>query len=76
MALTIIETQAQQMQNKSDALKDLRIAVDALKRDAVGYEILLNSILGTHDKRPLEKLCNRWVFSPLFIMLVVMAFFV
>lgn len=55
----MIETQVQKEKSHNDALKDLKIAVDALKRDAVGYEILLNSILGTHDQRPLERLCNR-----------------
>lgn len=58
-ALTMIELEMRKEFSKSEALKDLKIAVEALKRDAIGYDILLNSILTTHDKRPLEKLCNK-----------------
>ncbi|KIM23876.1 hypothetical protein M408DRAFT_332078, partial [Serendipita vermifera MAFF 305830] len=56
--LVMIETQAQKEHSHNDALKDLRIAVDALKRDATGYEILLSSILSGVDKRPIERLCS------------------
>jgi hypothetical protein len=58
-ALMMIESEMRKDSFKNDTLKDLKIAVEALKRDATGYEILLNSILTTRDTRPLEKLCNK-----------------
>ena len=55
----MFEAEDEKSQFRSESMRDLRIAVEALKRDCSGYKTLLESILTTHDKRPLDKLCDK-----------------
>lgn len=64
----MIEAQEKKSQLQNESITDLRIAVEALKRDSIGYKTLLESILNTHDKRPLDKLCIRYSEFLLFLM--------
>jgi hypothetical protein len=58
--LLMIEAEEKKSQFQTESMRDLRIAVEALKGDCTGYKTLLESILMTHDKRPLDKLCGRY----------------
>jgi hypothetical protein len=63
----MIEAEGAKSKFQIGSMKDLRIAVEALKGDCTGYKMLLESILMTHDKRPLDKLCGRYSEFLLFL---------
>jgi hypothetical protein len=54
----MIEAQEKKLNPQQESMRDLRIAIEALKRDTTGYKMLLESVLTPYDKRPLDKLCS------------------
>jgi hypothetical protein len=63
-----IEAQEKKLKFQSESVRDLRIAVEALKRDFIGYKTLLESVLSTDNKIPLDDLFIRYSDSLLFLM--------
>ncbi|KIM23880.1 hypothetical protein M408DRAFT_332082 [Serendipita vermifera MAFF 305830] len=57
-ALSLIEIRGRTMKAQNEALNELRISIESLKRDAIGYKMLLESVIKACDKKHLKKLCT------------------